>query len=373
MSKELILDGSKIAFHTDRVEAWEAGERIAPVSIDMALTRACQASCRGCYAVLQEPQERMNITVDHAYAFLDDCAEIGVRAISLISDGESSLSKAYVPFIKRAAELGIDVGNATNGWIWNEEMMQEILPLLKWVRFTVLAGNADSFTRMMTTGTDHKAWAKMQWNIEMAAKRKYREHLDVTLGIQTFIMPSERDEIMDFAQLGVDLGVDYAVIKHMSDDEYGSFGVKYEDYGALFDALREAEALSNDVTQVVVKWNKLKHGNKPPYTRMYATPFLLQISGSGLVAPSGMFFNARYSKLHIGNFTEERFIDIWRSDRYWDAMNYLASEEFDARTMMGALSIQHYANVDLNNHVSGIKRIVAPPPGTPEPLHVNFV
>ena len=32
--------------------------------------------------------------------------------------------------------------------------------------------------------------------------------------------------------------------------------------------------------------------------------FLLQISGSGLVTPSGVF-NARYSKFHIGNFAEK--------------------------------------------------------------------
>ena len=47
---------------------------------------------------------------------------------------------------------------------------------------------------------------------------------------------------------------------------------------------------------------------------------MLQISGSGLVAPSGMFFNAKYSKLHIGNFTDERFIDIFRSERYRRSM-----------------------------------------------------
>jgi hypothetical protein len=52
-----------------------------------------------------------------------------------------------------------------------------------------------------------------------------------------------------------------------------------------------------------VKWDKIKDKGKPSYKRFYGPPFLLQISGSGLVAPSGMFFNARYSKLHIGNFT----------------------------------------------------------------------
>ena len=32
--KELILDGTKINWHLDRVQAWERGERIAPITID---------------------------------------------------------------------------------------------------------------------------------------------------------------------------------------------------------------------------------------------------------------------------------------------------------------------------------------------------
>ena len=84
-----------------------------------------------------------------------------------------------------------------------------------------------------------------------------------------------------------------------------------------------------------------------------------------------MFFNARYSKFHIGDFTEERFKDIWKSERYWRAMNYLASPNFDAQTMMGSLPIQHYVNVALDNHAKGVQRIQA---GVdPRPLHSNFL
>jgi hypothetical protein len=55
----LILDSHKLSYHMDRVFAWESGERIAPVSVDMALTRACGAMCSFCYAMVQEPQERL--------------------------------------------------------------------------------------------------------------------------------------------------------------------------------------------------------------------------------------------------------------------------------------------------------------------------
>ena len=117
----LILDSHKLSYHYDRVEDWEAGEQIAPVSVDMALTRSCGAMCSFCYAMMQEPQERPAIKTEHALNLLDDFAEIGVRGVSLISDGESTLSKAYVPFIQHAKEVGIDVGNATNGWEWKPE------------------------------------------------------------------------------------------------------------------------------------------------------------------------------------------------------------------------------------------------------------
>jgi len=195
--------------------------------------------------------------------------------------------------------------------------------------------------------------------------------LPVTLGIQMVLMPHLKDEIIPFAQLGLDLGVDYAVIKHCSDDEQHTLGIDYSQYESLHDLLVQAESMSNEQTKVIVKWDKIKDGDKPSYKRFYGPQFLLQISGSGLVAPSGMFFNARYSKLHIGNFTEERFIDIWKSERYWRAMNYLASPAFDAQTMMGTLPIQHYVSVALDNHAKGIERIR---PGTgPKPLHVNFL
>lgn len=368
----LILDSHKLSYHTDRVYAWEAGERIAPVSVDMSLTRACGAMCSFCYAMMQESQARSSIRTSHTLNLLDDFASIGIRSVSLVSDGESTLSKAYVPFIQHAAELGIDVGNATNAWEWEPEKIEQVLPHLTWVRFTVAAGRPESYASIMYKGPEHtEVFDRAIRHIKYAVDLKKRNHLPVTLGIQMVLMPHLKDEIIPFAQLGLNLGVDYAVIKHCSDDEQHTLGIDYSQYESLHELLLQAEAMSNEQTKIIVKWNKIKDGDKPSYKRFYGPQFLLQISGSGLVAPSGMFFNARYSKLHIGNFTEERFIDIWKSERYWRAMNYLASPAFDAQTMMGTLPIQHYVSVALDNHAKGIEKIM--PGAGSKPLHVNFL
>ena len=369
---ELILDSHKLSYHMDRVNAWEAGEKIAPVTVDMALTRACGSMCKFCYAMMQEPQKRHGIKIHHALNLLDDFAEVGVRGVSLVSDGESTLSKAYVPFVQHAAKVGINVGNATNAWEWGPEKSEQVLPHMSWIRFTVAAGTPEKYAEIMYKGPEHtEVYDKAIRNIKYAVEFKKKHNLSVTLGIQMVLMPEFKDEIIPFAKLGVDLGVDYAVIKHCSDDEYHTLGVDYSKYEQMYELLQQAEDLSTDKTKVIVKWDKINDKGKPSYNRFYGPPFLLQISGSGLVAPSGMFFNARYSKLHIGDFTTERFIDIFKSDKYWRAMNYLASPVFDAQTMMGTLPIQHYISIALDNHIKGVKKIHEK--NGNKPLHSNFL
>ena len=52
-------------------------------------------------------------------------------------------------------------------------------------------------------------------------------------------------------------------------------------------------------------------------------------------------------------------------------MDYLASPNFDAQTMMGTLPIQHYVSEALDNHLKGVAKIK--PRSGPNPLHVNFL
>ncbi|MBP1711708.1 MAG: radical protein [Deltaproteobacteria bacterium] len=50
----IILDGHKLLWHRDRVEAWLRGERVAPITVDMALTTACTYNCIFCCRKFQQ-------------------------------------------------------------------------------------------------------------------------------------------------------------------------------------------------------------------------------------------------------------------------------------------------------------------------------
>ena len=365
---QLILDGTKIAWHLDRVQAWERGERIAPITIDMALTRACNYACGFCYAMLQE-NDREVITTDVMYRFLDDCADMGVRGISLVSDGESTLSPAYVNSVRRGHELGISMASGTNAFIFNRRKLEEVLPHLTYLRVNFSAGTRDRYAQIM--GVKPEYFDRVVQNILDMVEIKRAHRLPVTIGMQMVLMPQDADQILPFARLGKELRPDYAVIKHCSDNEDGSLGVDYSAYPRLFGLLREAEGLSDEGYRVVVKWSKIEAEGKRSYQRCYGAPFLLQISGSGLVAPCGMLFNERYKKFHIGNIDEKSFKEIWQSDLYWQVMNYLASPEFNAQKMCGTLCLQHKVNEYLDEYKKGRLELETPP--GPLPQHVDFV
>ena len=366
---ELILDGTKIAWHQERVKAWERGERIAPITIDMALTRACNFGCHYCYAMLQE-NDRSVITQEIIYDFLDDCAEIGVKGISLVSDGESTISPVFVDTVVRGSERGLSMATGTNGFVLTRQRLEEVLPHLTYLRINISAGERARYAEIM--GVKERWFDRVCQNIRDMVEIKRRNNLDVTIGLQMVLMPEYEDQILPLAQLGKELRPDYLVIKHCSDDEDGTLGVNYEGYDRLYDTLHEAEALSDDGYQVVVKWSKIEAKGNRSYQRCYGAPFMLQLSGSGLVAPCGMLFNERYKKFHIGNICEKRFKDIWASDRYWEVMNYLASPKFNAQKMCGSLCLQHKVNENLDEYQKG--RLAFPDvTNLTPPQHINFI
>ena len=366
--EKIILDGHKLEWHQERVEAWLRGERIAPITIDCALTRACTYRCTYCYGQLQANDEKQ-MTRDVIFRFLDDAAEIGVKAISFVSDGESTCSPHLEAAILRGRANGLDMALGTNGYLLKDERLEEILPALTYLRFNISAADPQRYAEIH--GCTPQAYEKVMGTIRKCVALKKQKDLAVTLGLQMVLLPQFEDQIIPLAKLGRELGVDYLVIKHCSDDENSSLGVDYSRYEVMVDVLKEAEELSSPDYVVRAKWSKILSGGKRCYSRCYGPPFIMQFSGSGLVAPCGMLFNSKYRKYHIGNIAETSFKELWKSERYWEVINLIASEQFDARTMCGSLCLQHKVNEYLWELKLG--KIKIRKPGGAPPLHGNFI
>jgi MoaA/NifB/PqqE/SkfB family radical SAM enzyme len=314
--------------------------------------------------MLQE-NERKEQTKQIAFDFLDDCREIGVKGVSLISDGESTVHPDYVEVIEHGAEVGLSLGVGSNGLLLTADVLERVLPCLSYLRFNFSAGERDRYGQIM--GVKRSWFDRVIANIKTAMDIKRRDDLPVTVNMQMVTMPQDADQIVPLAKLASEIRPDYLIFKHCADDSRHQLGVDYARYDDCEDAFHAAEAYGDETFRVVVKWSRLD--GKRTYSRCYGPPFIMQVSGSGLVAPCGFLFNERYKKFHIGNICDERFRDIWASDRYWEVMRYLASDEFDPRKRCGPNCLQHNTNTVLFDHMH---RGLELPTGE-APAHLGFL
>jgi len=368
--QKIVLDGHKMIYHLDRVRDWLKGKRIAPITMDVALTRKCNFRCKYCYSQLQY-NEGKELSREVILNFADDIAEIGVKGVSIVSDGESTCNPYWVDFICRLKANGVDVALGTNGYAIDSEDFDRILPLLTYLRFNISAASEEAYCRIH--GVTPRMFQKVLENIRYAVQVKREKNLDVTIGLQMVLIEECLDQVVPLAKLGKELGVDYTVIKHCSDSELQELGVNYDWYLSIEKTLKEAETYTDDAYTVQAKWSKILNKGKKSYKQCLAIPFMIQFSGSGLVAPCGFLFNERYEKYHIGNLTETRFKDLFNSEKYWQIIDLLASEEFDAHTMCGTNCLQHKVNEFLWEVKT--KKIDIDSIDVPEekPMHVNFI
>ena len=170
---KMILDGTKINWHLDRVNAWQRGERIAPITIDMALTRACNYSCGFCYAMFQE-NDRKTINKKVIFDFLEDCAEIGVKGISFVSDGESTISPVFTDACKYGHELGLSMAVGTNAFVLTKNRLEDVMPYLTYLRVNFSAGEKKRYAEIM--GVKESSYDRVCQNIKDMMEIKKRDN-----------------------------------------------------------------------------------------------------------------------------------------------------------------------------------------------------
>ncbi|MBF0422991.1 MAG: radical SAM protein [Magnetococcales bacterium] len=357
------MDGHKLMYHLDRVLAWQNGERIAPIHIDMGLTKFCNTACIYCYAVVQNMSRGTMIARDALLGFIRDCGAIGVRSVGFIGDGEPTLNPALYDATVLAGQVGVDTGMATNGLALDMSRAEELLENMSFIRFNLSAGTAKGFTRVHQSAGQN--FDLLKEKIGELVQRKRRGGHSCTIGLQMVLIPECFSEILAEAELGAKLGVDYLVIKQCADSEYKELGVDYGDYGQAQELLRQAEAMSTPDYLVQVKWSKINAATETnlyrngirKYDICYGTPFLSQISGNGRVYPCGPFYNKE--RFFMGDIHTQSFKEIVQGDHYWSVHRDIA-ESVDVHKDCAIGCRQDY----INKFLWDLKM---------PPEHVNFI
>jgi MoaA/NifB/PqqE/SkfB family radical SAM enzyme len=315
------MEGHKLYWHLDRVKDWIDGKRIAPLYIDMGITQTCNVACKYCYYATPEHRTNKTIPTDALIRFLKDAAEIGVKAIGFLGDGEPMIHPGVYEAVIEGSKAGLDMAISTNGLVMDHNKLKDFLEALTWIRFNISAAEPDKYEIVM--GTPKRNFFKVVDNIKKCIELKKQHNMKVTIGLQMVLISECVDQIVPFAKLGKELGVDYVVIKQCSE----SGGVKQklviDDYDKYEHLMKEAESCSNKNYNVIIKRIKMEH-KKRGYDHCYGCEFLPQISGNGDVYCCGNFFGNK--EFLAGNIINESFKDMVFGEKYRKVMEKVKNE-----------------------------------------------
>jgi MoaA/NifB/PqqE/SkfB family radical SAM enzyme len=356
------MDSNKMLWHLENVAKWQKGENVAPIHIDMGLSKGCNQHCVFCYGMFQGNEFKKGYEIHFSgeplFNFLRDAAELGVKSIGFIGEGEPLVNPDVYKAVRVAKDSGIDVAMATNGEMLDHSEALGILERLTYLRFNVSAGTERGYRRIHKVAEG--VFEKVLDNVSKCVELKKQHKLDVTIGLQMVLMPQNIDEVVPLAKLGVKLGVDYLVVKHCSDSPDRTLNIDHTKYLEHISVFKEAESYSNENYDVIIKWSKLTNEGSKCYDKCQAVPFfMMRVTCDGKLFPCAQFFDHRADEFMIADLTKERFKEAMFGARYHEVVRNIQALNVHKECMTNCKenSINEFLWLITNN----------------KPRHINFV
>jgi radical SAM protein with 4Fe4S-binding SPASM domain len=350
------MDDTKTLWHMDRViDHFDKGKRIAPIHIDMGIAKFCNIFCLWCFGKFQN-QAPIFIQREPLLQAMKDAPKIGVKSIGIIGDGEPTCNPYLYEALTTGKENGLDLALSTNGvLIDTDKKVETVLDSCKWMRFCLSAGTRDGYKIVHQVDRFDIVVKNIKRFVDIKKAKGYK----CEIGLQAVFVPTLLpEEMIKEAQLAIDLGVDYFVIKQCSlpdDGESGMIQFDINDYDnpKILNILRTAQELSTVNTQIIPKWKLIAQKGQKPYNGCLSIPLLSEISGNGDWYPCGYMFgeNSKFKEEYrFGNIHEKTLKEIWESDRYWSIIEKM--KNFNVHKQCKGCCRQDKCNEFIYNYIN---------------------
>ncbi len=304
------VDYHKLMYHPERVSEWKEKGDCYPIYVEVGLTNACNHRCIFCALDFVDFGKDF-IDRDIMVSSLKNMAEHGVKSIMFAGEGEPLLHKDIGLFTQKAKEYGMDISITTNGAAFTEKKIEQCMPNLSWIRFSIDSGSPRNYSKMH--GTNSRDFEKVVYNIEKSVEFENKNNLQTTIGVQFLMLPQSMKEGTKLAKICKDIGVDNLQVKPYSHHPKSNndFVVNTKQYNKLEKKLKKFNAEDFKIIFRKATVQRIESGIN--YEKCYGLPFFTLIDSKGNVLPCNIFYDN--DKFTYGNLYENSFSGIWKGEK----------------------------------------------------------
>ena len=286
-----------------------SGETIYPIEIEVGLSGACNHRCIFC--ALDYVGYKPNfLDADLILSNLRTLSGKGLKSVVYAGEGEPLMHKAAPRIFNATKSFGVDVALSTNGALLTEEVSQECLQSMTWIRFSIAAATDATYDKIQRGRKGDLQ--RVYKNLQDAVRIKRDKKLNVTLGGQLLLLEDNKAEVFQLAKNVRDIGLDYITVKPFSQHKYSGHLIAV-DYSESVEIERHVKELATDDFAVYFRHQAVKNLSvEKPYDCCYALPFMTHISAEGNVFPCVAFVEVE--EFSYGSLHEKSFVELWESE-----------------------------------------------------------
>ncbi len=211
----------KALYHRDSMDMLLAGKQPYPKHIELVISDFCNHDCGFCsYRMSGHPSNTLfqvepgtsrkdrnpkrMIPVEKCLEILDDCAEMGVKAIQFTGGGEPTIHPDFCHIVAYAMQKGLEAALITNGNMMLEDDQRTLAKRMTWLRISIDAAYPEHY--MEERGVGAGAWERMIEGSTLLCQEAKAEGLPLTIGSGFVVTPRNFDQIYEAAKLYKNIG-----------------------------------------------------------------------------------------------------------------------------------------------------------------------
>ncbi|MCX7172318.1 MAG: radical SAM protein [Proteobacteria bacterium] len=317
----------KVFHNIDRVYELLTTGDTRPVHMTIGLTNYCNHRCKWCYIDWNQAKrtgedgQQRAINADwRLIEAVADAHRLGLKAVTIVGDGEPTLHPLFIDMLERLAELGLNIGIFSNFSMRKAGILEAMARHCFFVRGSIDAARAE--THRICHGSDDFALviANLRRLVEIRAGTKRP-----IIGVQYVTNQWNYQDLPYAAQLFRDLGVDYMTIKPAYKNQLNPDHPENTiDNQEVFGYMRQAQAESTNIFKVYAKYPQfvevVEHATNDArhYQKCLSTPLSPYLDEDGKVEMCG---NLKGRGFTMGSILEHSFEEIWNSARRKDCLS----------------------------------------------------